>query len=988
MSAQTHEPRTSRRRAPIAITIGVVAVLVIAFFVFAGLYADVLWYDQLGYLGVLTTEWVSRVVLFVIGFLAMAVPIWASIQIAYRTRPVYAKLNSQLDRYQEVFEPLRRLAMYGIPAILGIFAGVATSTRWELTLTWLNRTPFGETDPQFGFDIGFYVFELPFYRSVVGFASAVVLLSAILVVATNYLYGAIRISGREVVISKSARIQIAVTAGLYLLLQAVSIWFDQYATVTEQGSLITGAAYTDVNAVIPGRGILAAIAVGVAILFFVTAVIGRWRLPLVGTALLIVSSLIIGSLYPWVVQRFQVDPSERALEEPYIQRNIDLTRDAYGVADIEEIPYEAKTDAEPGALRSDAETTASIRLMDPAIISPAFNQLQQFRQYYQFPSDLDVDRYELEDGSTQDTIVAIRDVALEGLGDANTWYNSHIVYTHGYGLVAAAGNQRSADGQPVFLQSGIPSTGALGDFQPRVYFGESSPDYSIVGAPEGADPVELDYPGGSDGADQTQTTFEGDGGPKLDNAFTKLIYALKFQSEQIFLSDAVTTDSQILYDRNPLDRVRKVAPYLTLDSDTYPSVVDGRIVWIVDGYTLSDQYPYSDKVSMSEAIADSDLPTPTLAFDEVNYIRNSVKATVDAYDGSVTLYAWDEQDPILETWQKVFPSTLKPMSEMSGELMSHVRYPADLFKVQRAVLGRYHVDQAGAFYSREDAWTTPKDPTAPESSALLQPPYYLTMQMPGQEAPSYSLYSTFIPEARGAQSRNVLRGYLAVDSDAGSEAGVRSDGYGKLRMLALPEDDNVPGPGQVQNTFDSDPTVGRELNILQQGQSTVTNGNLLTLPVGGGLLYVQPVYVQSSGGTAYPLLQKVLVAFGDQIAFQDTLDQALDVLFGGDSGAAAGDQEVEPGTETPAPDGGTGEGEGETEQPTENSELQTLLNRAQQALENKQAALQAGDWTAYGEADAELAEIVSELVALAGEDGASTGTPSTQTPSTEAPSAG
>ncbi|WP_255424727.1 UPF0182 family protein [Agromyces sp. LHK192] len=961
-----------------AITIGVLVVLLIGFFVFAGLYADVMWYDQLGFLPVLTTEWIARIVLFVIGFVAMAVPVWASVQIAYRTRPVYAKLNSQLDRYQEVFEPLRRLAMYGIPTILGIFAGVAVSSRWDLVLTWLNRTPFGTSDPQFGFDVGFFVFELPFWRSVVGFASAVVLLSALLVVATNYLYGAIRISGREVVISKSARVQIAVTAGLYLLLQGVSIWLDQYATVTEQGALITGAAYTDVHAVIPGRGILAAIAVGVAILFFVTAIIGRWRLPLVGTALLIISSLIIGSLYPWVIQRFQVDPSERALEEPYIQRNIDLTRDAYGVADIEEIPYNAETDAEPGALREDAETTASIRLMDPAIISPAFRQLQQFRQYYQFPGDLDVDRYDIN-GVSQDTIVATRDVDLEGLGDANTWYNSHLVYTHGYGLVAAAGNQRSSDGQPVFVQSGIPSAGALGEFEPRIYFGETSPDYSIVGAPEGEEPIELDYPAGSDGADQTLNTFEGDGGPKLDNAFTKLIYAMKFQSEQIFLSDQVNDESQILYDRDPIERVSKVAPYLTLDSDTYPSVVGDRIVWIVDGYTLTDQYPYSEKVSMSEAIADSELPTPTLAFDEVNYIRNSVKATVDAYDGSVTLYAWDEEDPILQTWQKIFPTTIKPISEMSGDLMSHVRYPEDLFKVQRAVLGQYHVDQARAFYSREDAWTTPTDPTAPEASALLQPPYYLTMQMPGQEAPSYSLYSTFIPQASGQQSRNVLRGYLAVDSDAGAEDGAKAEGYGKLRLLALPEDDNVPGPGQVQNTFDSDPTVGRELNILQQGQSTVTNGNLLTLPVGGGLLYVQPVYVQSSGGTAYPLLQKVLVAFGDQIAFQDTLDQALDVLFGGDSGAAAGDEQVEPGEEPtePGEEPTEGDGEGGT---SADSEVQQLLNRAKVAIDNKQAALAAGDWAAYGDADAELAEIISELIVLAGDDGAVSETPSTEAP--------
>jgi uncharacterized membrane protein (UPF0182 family) len=960
VSAQPQEPRIPRRRAPIAVTIGVVALLIIAFFVFVGLYADVLWYDQLGFLNVLTTEWISRIVLFVIGFVAMAVPVWASIQIAYRTRPVYAKLNSQLDRYQEVFEPLRRLAMYGIPVVLGVFAGVSASSRWELSLTWLNRTPFDTKDPLFGFDVGFFVFELPFIRSIVGFASAVVLLSLLLVIATNYLYGSIRVSGREVVISKSARIQIAVTAGIYLLLQAVSIWLDQYATVTETGSLITGAAYTDVNAVIPGRGILAAIAAVVAVLFFVTAAIGRWRLPLVGTALLIVSSLLIGSLYPWVVQRFQVDPSARSLEAPYIEDSIDLTRDAYGVSDIETIPFNAKTDAEPGALREDATTTANIRLMDPLVISPAYQQLEQFRQYYQFPDQLDVDRYNI-DGSTQDTVVAVRDLALEGLGDAETWFNSHIVYTHGYGLVAAAGNQRSVDGQPVFLQSGIPSTGVLGDFEPRVYFGESSPAYSIVGAPEGTDPVELDYPAGGDSERETQTTFEGDGGPKLDNVFTKLVYALKFQSEQIFLSEAVHDESQILYDRDPIERVRKVAPYLTLDSDTYPSVVDDRIVWIVDGYTLTDQYPYSNKVSMSEAIADSEGLPQALPFDEVNYIRNSVKATVDAYDGSVTLYAWDDEDPILRTWQKIFPNSLKPMSEMSGDLMSHVRYPADLFKMQRAVLGRYHVTDPRSFYSREDAWTTPNDPTAGANTALLQPPYYLTMQMPGQDVPSYSLFSTFIPEARGEQSRNVLRGYLAVDADAGSTDGERADGYGSLRLLTLPEDDNVPGPGQVQNQFNGDPSVSAQLNILKQGQSEVINGNLLTVPVGGGLLYVQPVYVRSTGNTSYPLLQKVLVAFGDQLAFQDTLDLALDVLFGGDSGAEAGDVEVEPGTEPTTPP------EGETPAPTPptpSDEVQALLNEAKVAIDNKQAALAAGDWAAYGVADAQLAEIIAQLIQI------------------------
>ncbi|RNE59065.1 UPF0182 family protein [Cryobacterium tepidiphilum] len=946
-----------------------VVALVILFFIFAGLYTDVLWYDQLGFLPVLTTQWIAGTVLFFVGFIAMAVPVWVSIQLAYRLRPVYAKLNAQVDRYQQVIEPLRRLATYGIPALLGLFAGVAASTRWQPVLMWLNRTPVGKEDPQFHFDISFYLFDLPFYHSLLAFASAVVFISALAAIATSYLYGAIRVSGREVLISKSARVQIAVTAAIYLLLQAVSIWLDQYSTLTHSNGLLTGAGYTDVHANIPGRAILSGAALVVALLFLVTAIIGRWRLPVIGLALLIISSLIVGSLYPWVIQRFQVEPNAKALESQYIQRNIDLTRDAYGLSDVKEVPYDAKTTAEPGALRADAETTANIRIIDPAKVSDAFAQLEQFKQYYQFPSNLDVDRYTI-DGKSQDAVVAVRGLDDTYLTGLNSWVNSTTVYTHGYGMVAAYGNQRSADGQPVFLESGIPTTGELGKFEPRVYFGQSSPTYSIVGGPKGTKPVELDYPSSKDGEEQTYTTFSGDGGPKLDNAFTKLIYALKFQSEQIFLSDSVNDESQILYDRNPLDRVQKVAPYLTLDSDAYPSVVDGRIKWIIDGYTTSATYPYSTPVGLSEAITDTETPAKPFALDQINYIRNSVKATVDAYDGSVTLYAWDAEDPLLKTWQKIFPSSLKPMSEMSGDLMSHVRYPADMFKVQRSVLTEYHVTDAGSFYSHDDEWAVPNDPVSAAGDTIPQPPYYLTMQMPGQESPSYSLYTTFIPASSGTTSRNVLTGYLAVNADAGSKDGTRAKGYGSLTLLTLPKDDTVPGPGQVQAKFNADPVVSQALNLLKQGQSKVTNGNLLTLPVGGGLLYVQPVYVQSTGNTSYPLLQKVLVAFGDQIAFEDTLDKALDVLFGGDSGANAGDTDVPPSTTPPSTGGGTpkpGTTPPSTGNPTTDAKLANLLQVARQAIADKDAALKKGDFAAYGAADKKLSDTVASMLALLGE---------------------
>ena len=949
-------PQASRTRVALTITAVIVAALVVLFFIFSSLYTDVLWYDQLGFLKVLTTQWSAAVIMFLVGFFAMALPVWVSVEVAFRARPVYAKLNSQLDRYQQVIEPLRRVAMFGIPIVLGAFAGVSASTHWQVVWQYFNRTSFGQTDPQFGLDISFYVFELPFYIGVVGFALAVVVIAGIAALATSYLYGAIRFSGRDVRISRSARVQIAVIAALILALWATNIWLDQYTTLINEsaGFLTTGAGYAEANALIPGRAILAVIAGLVALLFIVTAIIGRWRISIIGTVLLLVSGIIVGGIYPWVVQRFQVDPSARTLESSYIDRSIEATRAAYGVGDIDVVPYNAKTDAEANALRDDAETTANIRIIDPALVSASFAQLERFKQYYQFVPHLDVDRYDI-DGKTQDTVLAVRELDQAGLGDAQSWYNDTLVYTHGYGVVAAYGNQRSTDGKPVFLEAGIPTTGVLGDFEPRIYFGEESPKYSIVGAPEADKAIELDYPSGDDeNSDSNKTTtFNGNGGPTLDNAFKKLVYAIKFQSQEIFLSAGVTDKSQILYDRDPVQRVLKVAPYLTLDSDSYPAIVDGHVVWIVDGYTTTANYPYSHVEQLSSAIADTYTTAPPYAIDDLNYIRNSVKATVDAYDGSVKLYTWDDKDPILKTWQKIYPATILPQSKMSEQLLSHVRYPADLFKVQRAILGSYHVTDAKTFYSGNDQWITPNDPTSPAANPTLQPPYYLTMQTPGTDAPAFTLYSTYKPKASGTSSSSNLTGYLAVNSDAGKD-------YGKLTLLTLPSQDTVPGPGQVENAFSSDTVVANQLALLQKGETQVTLGNLLTLPVGGGLLYVQPVYVQATGDTSYPLLRKILVAFGDKIAFEDTLDLALDSLFGGDSGASAGDGGTTPNptptpgdTSTPTPGTGTGD----------NAALTAALQDAKAALDERTAAYAANDLVAAAQADKKLTDALARAIA-------------------------
>ncbi|HET6270115.1 MAG TPA: UPF0182 family protein, partial [Arthrobacter sp.] len=875
-----------------------------------------------------------------------------------------SEIRDNLNRYQVQLEPVRRVVMIGLPVLFGLFAGSAAASQWQKVLLFLNQEPFGQNDPQFGLDISFYLMTLPFLGFVTGFLISVTIVAGIAGILTHYLYGSIRIMERGIFTSRAAQIHLAVTGAAFLLLLGVNFWLDRYSSVQNSSGRWAGALYTDVNAVIPTKSILAVAAALVAVLFIAAAVIGKWRLPVIGTAMLVITSILAGGVYPWVIQQFQVRPSEQTLEKPYIERNINMTRSAYGLDKIMEERYNATTTATSGALAPDAQTTANIRLLDPNLISDAFSQLEQYRPYYQFPRALNVDRYEV-DGKIQDTVIAVRELNPEGLStNQQSWLNRHVVYTHGYGVVAAKGNKFTADGKPEFLQAGIPSTGVLGNdqtYQPRIYFGENSPEYSIVGAPDGAPHREQDRPAAKEGDAETQYTFTGSGGPNVGSFFNKVLYAVKFQSSDLLLSDGVNSESQILYDRNPRERVEKVAPYLTVDGNAYPAVVDGRVKWIVDGYTTSQYYPYSQQEQLSEATADSQTRagrTAALPNNSVNYIRNSVKATVDAYDGSVTLYAWDDQDPVLKAWQNIFPTSLKPYSEMSGALMSHVRYPEDLFKVQRELLGRYHVTQADSFYTNNDAWSVPNDPTVKDE--VKQPPFYMSLQMPDQDKPAFQLTSSFIPQVVNGTARNVLYGFLAADSDAGNQKGVKAESYGQLRLLQIPPEAQVPGPGQAQNKFNSDPTVSQALNLLRQGASAVLNGNLLTLPVGGGLLYVQPVYLRSTGETSYPTLQRVLVAFGDKIGFAATLDEALNQLFGGNSGATAGDSANNGQVSArPAPGGATPPSTGAQDA---KAELKAALDEANAAIRAGQEALAKGDFAAYGEQQRRLAAALQRAI--------------------------
>ncbi|WP_010534978.1 UPF0182 family protein [Brachybacterium squillarum] len=996
------------RLGPLWITVIVLAVLVVALLIASEVWTTYLWFDQLEYADVLLTRWGTEVVLFLLGFVVFAIPLYLSLRLSYTRRPVYPPVTREqeaLEQFRTAVDPLRRGLTIAAPLVIGAFGGLAASRRWQDVQLFLHPQAFGETDPVFDMDVSFYVFTLPLIDVAIAFGQFVCLVALVGALIGHFVYGGVawgQESGLEV--TRAARRHLGILAAVYVVLLGLGHWFRRYDLLVAQHNRFDGASYTDVNAILPAQTILAIAAIVVAALFVLWVFRSDWRIPAVGAGLMILATLVVGNIYPWAVQRFQVSPSERSVEQPYIQRNIDATRAAFGIDDVEEVSYAANTDAESGALREDASTTAQIRLMDPNVVAPTFEQREANRRYWGFDDVLSVDRYEV-DGELQDTVIGVRELRPDSFDLASQpWVNQHIIYTHGYGTAAAYGNRRNADGEPSFLQSGVPGDGALGEYEERVYFGRYSPDYSIVGAPEGATPEEFDYQAGTDGeegGEQVNNTFQGDGGPSVGNFFNKLLYAIKFRDPNILISDYVNEESQILYDRDPQERVRQVAPFLSLDSQMYPAVVDDQLVWVIDGYTTSDRYPYSRTMDLDEVVTDSQTDPGESAGQRVasaNYMRNGVKATVNAFDGSVNLYSWDTEDPVLKSWEEAFPGALQPASEISSELMSHLRYPADYFKAQRQMLATYHVTDADAFFGQQDFWQVPPDPTqpAPENAdgttgeQDAQPPMYLTMQMPDMDSPRFTLSSSYIP----AEGQNVLTGFLAVDSETGSESGNPAESYGDMQLLVLPASNPVNGPGQVQATFNSEPNVSQALNLLQSGNSQVINGNLLTLPVGGGLLYVQPIYLQSSadgGGTQYPLLQMVLVSFGDQIGFAPTLDEALDLVFGGDSGASAGDASVsdEGGTSgsvdaetgeatTEEEDAATEEEAPEDEAATEEAgsaqeRLDQALADMDQAVADSEQAMADGDWQAYGEAQDRLTDAVNRAMEANAELGGNAG---------------
>jgi uncharacterized protein len=935
-------PTLNRRTRILLAAAGLLVLLLLGGSRLISFYVDWLWFGEVGYRDVFSTIVFTRILQFLLGALVIGGAVALSLWIAYRFRPVFVPVSGPEDpiaRYRTVIISRLRLFGIGIPVLVGVVAGLAAQGDWRTVQQFLHSTPFNVTDPEFGIDISFYAFELPFYRWVLSWLFVAVTVSFIVALIAHYLFGGIRLTGRAGQISPAARAQLAVLAGVFVLLKAVAYYLDRYELLySRRNPTFTGATYTDLNAVMPAKLILLFISIICAAAFFVAVFRRNLQLPAIAVVLLVLSSVLVGAAWPAVLQQFIVAPNANEREAPSIQRNIDATRQAYGLTPdkVETLPYTGTSEATPAEVAGDRNTIPNIRLLDPSKVGDTFTQFQQRRNFYGFPEILDIDRYKV-DGQTQDYIVAARELNSDGLvNNQQDWINRHLVYTHGNGLVVAPANEINAQLQDTGGQGGLPrftsiDTGTAASApeglrvtEPRIYYGELITDYSIVGAEAGAAPREYD-------SDTQSYTYTGRGGVPLGNLVNRLVFSLVHGERNILFNASISDDSKIMYVRNPADRVKAVAPWLTLDTDPYPAVVDGRVTWIVDGYTTLANYPYAERMSLGDATATALQGVPRLPDEEISYIRNSVKATVDAYDGTVTVYGFDETDPVLRTWASAFPDVVKPASAISDSLRSHLRYPEDMFKVQRELLTEYHVDTPGEFFSTVSFWDVPSDPTvqgAAGTAGSAQPPYYLLAGLPNQDGATFQLTSALVSRAR-----QFLSAYVSASSDPAN--------YGKLTVLELPAETQTLGPQQVQAQFLGSPQVSQELNLLRQNQTTIEYGNLLTLPVAGGLLYVEPVYIERAGQSAsYPVLARVLVSYNGRVGYSADLAEALEQVFGAGAGTAA----TAPGAPAqPAPGGLALPAPANADQAVAAAEIGSAISQLR-------SAQQSGDFAAQGQA--------------------------------------
>jgi uncharacterized protein len=971
-------------RGRIVLVVGLVALFILLTSLrgIAGFYTDYLWFDSLGLWGVrrgILGAQLSLAFIFIAAFFVLA---WSNLYVSEMLAPPFRPAGPEdelLERYHDLVAGRMGRVRFGVAAVLALIAGAGASSEWNAWILFTHGGSFGVEDPQFHRDVGFYVFRLPFLSFVVDWLFASLLIVLILTAVAHYLNGGIRVqpgTARNGPGRNGPRVSPQVKAHLSVLLAALALvkmadyWLQRFELTVSHRGVVDGATFTDVNAQLPALNLLTLIALAAGVLFVVNIFRRGWTLPVVAVVLWGFVAIAVGGVYPAFVQQFRVRPNELAKEQSFVERNIEATRAAMGIEDVrtEEFgtPQENPDEVD---LAAAAPTVRNIRLWDPSarLGGQTYEQLQRIRDYYRLP-DIDVDRYEIDGQMTQVGL------SLRSLDQANipgdSWENEHLGYTHGYGAVVAPSNA-TVDGEPDFVSRNIPiqtdeGAASVSMEQTGVYFGEDIDGYAIVGTNR----QEIDY---QPSADETvYSDYDGADGVRVDSWLRRAAFALRFGDVNPLISDYITDDSRVLYIRDVLDRVQTLAPFLHVDGDPYPVLMGDKTVWVVDMFTTTNRYPYAQEANTDDVVAeDSGLRH------DFNYVRNSVKAVVDAYDGTVDFYEMPTDDPIIDAYSEAFPDMFSDYDDMPEELKAHLRYPEDLFRVQTSAYGRYHVSDASAFYNEGDLWRVASDPgTAgveegpPPTDSSGQPtgeqgesriaPYYQLLQLPGEEEAEFVMMRPYVPASEEDRSQ-LLESFMAVRMDPGN--------YGDLVVYQMPDDDRPDGPQLVMNTIRSYQPIGTLETQLGQRGSEVLYGNLLLLPVQDSLLWVRPFYVQAESSSGQvPQLRYVIAVLGDEVVVEPTLQEALQSLFG---------QEVEtqehPGEQPPpsegTPDEGGGEDGGGGGAPTEGTveeQAGALIQNALDLYEEADTALAEGDLGTYQDRVNEAQDLIAQAADLLG----------------------
>lgn len=863
-----------RRTRQIGLALVVLVLLVIiSISTVVRLYTNLLWYRSIHFTVVFWTILRSEVVLGVGLGLVFFLFCLANLYVVGRLTPIYhlaADPNDPFTRYRTAMQPYMAWIAAGGSAFLGLLFGISAAPLWSRLELALHATQFHQVDPVFGRDISFYVFRLPFYQYLYGWAFAALIVVVLIVAAAHYANGGIKPQSPTERVTPQVKAHLSVLIGLIAVLKAWGYRLGQFNLLYSTRGKVTGASYTDIHAELPALKLLVIISIIGAILFLVNIRFRGWALPIVGAGLWLLTSVLVAGIFPFIIQRFVVVPNQLAKETKYIQRNIDATRKAYGI-NIQDQPYQDQGDVTSQVVNNGASVLNAVRLWDPDTLETAYQTLQEIRPYYSF-RDVNPDRYVI-DGQLQEVLISTRELNTSNLPNQN-WVTQHLIYTHGYGLDVSPANAKTPQGQPNFIVQNIPPTStsaSLNIKQPEIYFGEAQVNaYTLVDSKQ----QELDYSNANNA--NVYNTYKGSGGVPISGFFNRLLYAWQFKDINILISGLIGKNTKIIYFSQIQQRLSMAAPFIDWDTDPYPVVGNnGHVYWVADGYTTTDMYPYSEQEDLTDRTTRTEAGIGQIASipGQENYVRDAVKATIDAYNGTVKMYVWDTSDPIIKTWSKVFPGVFLSAKSMPAGIAAHVRYPEDMFSVQTDLYQTYHVTTPATFFTNGDTWQIPPDPqqnnvTTAQSHAQEIQPYYVLETLPGETQPNFDLILPMNPS--GKQNMASL-----ITAESASEPGGQA-----LVSLAFPPGSTVQGVGQIQGLVNEDSTVSASRTLLGQNGSIVSFGNLLVVPIGSSLLYVEPMFV-SAESNPIPNLEDVITATSNTVACGTDLQNSLQQLVRG-----------------------------------------------------------------------------------------------------------